>query len=156
VTPAVAPVGGACRQITSGRDRQWPGGAVGLGGDLGTSVAGVKLRYPTAEITVGDAVLSPGDPVVISVAAANRDPERYPNPDTFDISRADPGHLGFGYGIHFCIGAPLARLEAQIAFETLLSRCQNLALACDPAELSWRVSPIIRGLSRLPVTFTPA
>ena len=119
-------------------------------------VAGVKLRYAAEEFTVGEVVLSPGDPVVISVAAANRDPERYPDPDAFDISRAAPGHLGFGYGIHFCIGAPLARVEAQIAFEALLSRCQNLALACDPAELSWRASPVIRGLSRLPVTFTPA
>jgi cytochrome P450 len=118
-------------------------------------VAAIKVRFALAEIVVGDTVIAPADPVLISVGAANRDPGRYPRAAEFDIGRADTAHLAFGHGIHFCVGAPLARLEARIAFGALLGRCADLRLACPPSELTWRVSPIIHGLTRLPVTFTP-
>ena len=78
------------------------------------------------------------------------------DPDRLDISRAERGHLALGHGIHFCLGAPLARLEAEIAFTTLLAGCPDLALAVRPEELSWRHSRSVRGLRHLPVTFTPS
>jgi hypothetical protein len=118
-------------------------------------VVAVKIRHATEEIAVGGIVIGRGDPVVISVAAANHDPRRTPEPGTFDISRADQPQLAFGYGIHFCLGASLARLETAVAFTTLLRCCPDIKLACDPGDLSWRVSPVIHGLTRLPVTFTP-
>ena len=116
--------------------------------------AAAKIRFAVKELVIGDAVLQPGDPVVISLSAANRDRGFHEDPDVFDLTRTDP-HLAFGYGIHFCLGAPLARMEAQIAFTTLLARCRDLRLACPPSELAWRASPIIRSLNRLPVLFTP-
>jgi cytochrome P450 len=117
-------------------------------------VSAIKPRFAVQEIVIGDAVISSGDPVMLCVEAANRDPSRYARAEVFDISRADPGHLAFGYGIHFCVGAPLARLEARTALTALLDRFPDLRLGCDPAELTWRVSPVIHGLVRLPVALT--
>jgi cytochrome P450 len=111
-------------------------------------------RHATDDLTIGEVPISKGDTVLISLAAAGRDPQRYTAPDTFDIHRTDTGHLGFGHGIHYCLGAPLARMEAQIAFPALLSHLDNLALAAPPAELSWRIVPNLRSLTHLPVTFT--
>jgi cytochrome P450 len=90
---------------------------------------------------------------MLSLASADRDPARFPAPDLFDAARAENPHLAFGHGIHYCLGAPLARVEGQIAIGTLLRRFPDLALAVAEDELSWRPSFRSRGLGALPVTF---
>jgi len=114
----------------------------------------VALRVTTTEMTIGDVLIPAHQPVLFSFAAANRDPAHFADPDRFDILRAERGHLAFSHGIHVCLGAPLARLEAEIAFSTLLAGCPDLALAADPDDLPWRRSRLLRGLKALPVTFT--
>jgi pikromycin synthase len=112
------------------------------------------VRITTAPVTLGGVEIPAQQPVLFAFGAGNRDPERFPDPDRFDITRGDSGHLTFGHGIHYCLGAPLARLEAEIAFTTLLAGCPDLALAVDPAQLEWRYSRSLRALKRLPVTFS--
>jgi cytochrome P450 len=85
------------------------------------------------------------------LGAGNRDPERFPDPDRLDISRQDNRHLAFGWGGHFCFGAPLARMEGQMAFEELL-RFSNWSL--EPGPLTWRTNLALRGLTSLPITFS--
>jgi cytochrome P450 len=89
--------------------------------------------------------------VIAVMAAANRDPGRFPEPDKLDLVRPNNRHLAFGWAAHFCFGAPLARIEGQIAFSTLLRRLPSLALASQP--LQWRQNLGLRGLLSLPVTF---
>jgi cytochrome P450 len=76
---------------------------------------------------------------------------RFPDPDRLDLSRDSAGHLAFGHGIHYCLGAPLARLEAEVAFGSLLSRFPALSLAVPVSELRWRPTSFVRGLETLPV-----
>ena len=89
--------------------------------------------------------------VIAVMAAANRDPERFPQPDLFDVARADNRHLAFGYAAHFCFGAPLARMEGQVAFAALLRRFENIQLV--PQDLVWRTNLGLRGLTSLKVSF---
>ncbi|SFF08946.1 Cytochrome P450 [Actinacidiphila alni] len=112
-------------------------------------------RYATAPLTIGGQPVAAGDPVLVVLAAADRDPARFDAPDTVDLARRDNPHLGYGHGIHYCLGAPLARLEARTALASLLTRLPDLRLAVDPAELRWRGGLIMRGLRTLPVEFTP-
>ncbi|MFJ3586411.1 cytochrome P450 [Streptomyces sp. NPDC090127] len=112
-------------------------------------------RYAMEPLTIGGQEIPAGDPVLVVLAAADRDPARFHEPDTLDLSRRDNQHLGYGHGIHYCIGAPLARLEGQIALATLLTRLPDLRLGADPAELRWRGGLIMRGLRTLPVEFSP-
>ncbi|HEY8985523.1 MAG TPA: cytochrome P450 [Streptomyces sp.] len=111
-------------------------------------------RFATAPLTLGGQHIAPGDPVLVVLAAADRDPERFTDPDTLDLSRRDNQHLGYGHGIHYCLGAPLARLEGQTALASLLTRLPDLQLAVQPDELRWRGGLIMRGLRTLPVNFT--
>ncbi|MGW3125311.1 cytochrome P450 family protein [Streptomyces sp. NPDC001076] len=111
-------------------------------------------RFATEALTIGGQRIATGDPVLVVLAAANRDPARFSAPDTIDLARGDNQHLGYGHGIHYCLGAPLARLEGRTALKTLLHRLPDLRLAADPADLRWRGGLIMRGLRELPVQFT--
>ncbi|MFF8773514.1 cytochrome P450 [Kitasatospora sp. NPDC015120] len=110
-------------------------------------------RFPLEPIEIAGTRIEKGHPVLLSLAAADRDPAKFAAPDRFDVTRAENGHVAFGRGAHFCLGAPLARLEGRIAFEALLRRLPGLALAVPPAQLRWQRSLTIRGLEALPVTF---
>ncbi|MFE9555777.1 cytochrome P450 [Streptomyces sp. NPDC006692] len=112
-------------------------------------------RFATEALSIGGRRVAAGDPVLVVLAAADRDPERFADPDTLDLGRTDNQHLGYGHGIHYCLGAPLARLEGRTALETLLRRLPDLRLAADPTDLRWRGGLIMRGLRTLPVEFTP-
>ena len=134
-----------------------------LNGDLSLIPSAVEemLRYEspsqhTARLApedreLGGKKIEKRQAVIAVMAAANRDPERFPDPDKFDIARADNRHLAFGYAAHFCFGAPLARAEGQIAFERLLSRFRNLQL--EPQKLIWRTNLGLRGLTSLKIRF---
>ncbi|MFB7867624.1 cytochrome P450 [Streptomyces sp. NPDC056069] len=113
-------------------------------------------RFATEALTIGGREIPAGDPVLVVLAAADRDPARFDEPDTLDLARRDNQHLGYGHGIHYCLGAPLARLEGQAALATLLTRLPDLRLGVDPEELRWRGGLIMRGLRTLPVEFTPS
>ncbi|MEU0286242.1 cytochrome P450 [Streptomyces sp. NPDC006147] len=112
-------------------------------------------RFATEPVVIGGQRVETGDPVLVVLAAADRDPERFDGPDTLDLARRDNQHLGYGHGIHYCLGAPLARLEGQTALATLLTRLPDLKLAADPDDLRWRGGLIMRGLRTLPVEFSP-
>ncbi|MFI6685632.1 cytochrome P450 [Streptomyces sp. NPDC050485] len=109
------------------------------------------FRFAREPVLVGDALIPAGAPVLVALAAAGRDPDRYPDPDRFDIRRAGQGHLAFGHGIHFCLGAPLARMEGRIAIRTLLERAPDLQLATKADQLEWLPGMLIRGVRHLPV-----
>ncbi|MFG2367784.1 cytochrome P450 [Streptomyces mirabilis] len=110
-------------------------------------------RFPVEDVTIGAVTVPAGETVLLSLAAANRDPARFPDPERLDLGRDASGHLALGRGIHYCVGAPLARLETEIAVTALLERLPDLALDTDPAELRWRPSLRARGLLALPVTY---
>lgn len=107
------------------------------------------VRIATRDVEVGGKPVKAGALLVCGIGAANRDPEVFPEPDRFDVGRRENHHLSFGFGAHFCLGAPLARLEAEIAFTALLARLPKLAL--DAEGVTHRVNPILRGLNALPV-----
>ncbi|WP_369168564.1 cytochrome P450 [Streptomyces sp. R28] len=111
-------------------------------------------RFPTEDVTIGGVTVPAGDTVLLSLSAANRDPARFPDPDRLDLGRDAFGHLALGHGIHYCLGAPLARAEAEIALAALLERFPALDLA--DRELRWRRSLRARGLLALPVTYSEA
>lgn len=114
-------------------------------------------RFTTEPLEIGGTTIpGGGELVLVALADADRDPARFPDPDRFDIRRDTRGHLAFGHGIHYCLGAPLARLEARIAIRSLLERCPDLALDAHPAALTWRTGMLIRGPERLPVIFSPS
>jgi cytochrome P450 len=113
-------------------------------------------RFAREPLTVGGQRIGAGDPVLVVLAAADRDPERFAEPDTLDLTRSDNPHLGYGHGIHYCLGAPLARLEGRAAIGTLFRRLPDLQLAVPVEDLRWRGGLIMRGLRTLPVAFTPA
>jgi cytochrome P450 len=108
-------------------------------------------RFTTEEVTVGGVVIPAGEWVFPAIAAADWDPARFPGPDRLDLGRDTSGHLAFGHGIHHCLGAPLARMEAEVALGALLARCPGLSLAVAPAELRWRPVSLMNGLESLPV-----
>lgn len=109
-------------------------------------------RIAREDVEMGGKQIRKGQAVMAIMAAANRDPERFPQPDELILDRADNKHLAFGWSSHFCFGAPLARMEGQIAFETILRRLPNLEVV--PGPLTWRTNSGLRGLTALPVRFT--
>ncbi|MEV5016182.1 cytochrome P450 [Streptomyces sp. NPDC053780] len=109
------------------------------------------FRFAAEPLELAGTPIAAGDSVLVSLAAASRDPGHFPDPDRFDIGRAPRGHLGFGHGLHHCLGAPLARMEATVAVRLLLERYPTLAFATDPATLTWRTSTLLRGLAELPL-----
>jgi cytochrome P450 len=109
-------------------------------------------RWASEDIELGGKLIRQGDYVVTLLASANHDPATFHNPDVLDITRQSNPHLAFGKGIHYCLGAPLARLEGEIAIGTLLQRIPDLRLAVDPNELVWRPGALIMGVRTLPVT----
>jgi cytochrome P450 len=108
-------------------------------------------RYAPESLEVGGVTIPAGEPVLVVTSSANRDPARFPDPDRLDVGRDASGHVAFGHGIHYCVGAPLARLEGEIAFGALLGRFPGLSLAVEPSQLRWRPSSLIHGLETLPV-----
>ncbi|MEV0642546.1 cytochrome P450 [Streptomyces sp. NPDC050619] len=114
-------------------------------------VHATAFRFAAAPLDLAGTRIQAGDSVLVSLAAASRDPLRFPDPDRFDIRRQTRGHLGFGHGLHHCLGAPLARTEAAIALRLLLRQRPALAFATDPDTLTWRSSTLLRGLTALPL-----
>jgi len=110
-------------------------------------------RWATQDLEFHGQVISKGEAVVASLLSADHDPEQFPEPERFDITREPNRHIAFGFGIHFCLGAPLARLESTIALRLLLERMPRLRFGVDPAELRWRDGVLVHGLLRLPVAF---
>lgn len=109
------------------------------------------VRVAPADLEMGGKQIRKKQAVIAVLGAANRDPERFRDPDRLDLERSDNRHLAFGWAAHFCFGAHLARIEGQIAFETLLRRLPGLAL--EPGPLVWRTNLALRGLNALPVRF---
>ncbi|MBZ5490666.1 MAG: cytochrome P450 [Acidobacteriia bacterium] len=108
-------------------------------------------RKALTDMPIGKITVRAGQAVIAVMGAANRDPEAFPDPDRFDITRTDNRHLAFGWAAHFCFGAALARIEGKIAFSTLLRRLPGPKV--DPVQLEWRENLGLRGLKRLPLTF---
>ena len=115
-------------------------------------VESATIRFAYEDIELGEARISMGDPVVVMLMAANRDPRQFPEPDRLDLRRVPNRHIGFGAGIHLCLGAPLARLEAAVAFRELFRRFPRfLEMAVDPADLRWTPDFFLRGAASIPV-----
>ncbi|HEU4647600.1 MAG TPA: cytochrome P450 [Gemmatimonadales bacterium] len=110
-------------------------------------------RLAPDDVELGGKLIRKRQAVVALMGAANRDPEQFPDPDRLDITRRDNRHLAFAWGAHYCFGAPLARVEAQVAFAAILRRIPNLAL--EPSPLAWRRNMAFRGLEELPVSWDP-
>jgi cytochrome P450 len=110
-------------------------------------------RFAAADVEIGGQLIHQGTPVIVVLAGAERDPRQFEHPDVLDITRNDNKHIGFGYGIHYCLGAPLARMEGEIAIGTLLQRIPNLRLTIPVEGMEYRLSTIVRGLKSLPVAW---
>jgi cytochrome P450 len=108
-------------------------------------------RFTLEPVEIGGVTIPAREWVLCVTSSANRDPARFTDPDRLDVSRDAGGHVGFGHGIHYCLGAPLARIEGEVAFRALISRFPALSLGADPATLRWRPSSLIHGLETLPV-----
>lgn len=109
-------------------------------------------RIATDNLEIGNRTIKAGEKIVLCLGAANRDPVQFPNPDDLNINREQNQHVAFADGIHYCLGAALARVETQIAINTLIQRFPDLKLVSN--KLEWKKSIVIRGLKALPITFT--
>ena len=111
-------------------------------------------RFTTEDVPVGDVVIPAGEWVLPAISSANRDPAQFPDPDRLDLGRDTSGQVAFGHGIHHCLGAPLARMEAEVALGALLARFPRISLAIPRSELRWRPVSLMNGLESLPVRLT--
>ncbi|WP_422770175.1 cytochrome P450 family protein [Plantactinospora sp. WMMC1484] len=114
-------------------------------------VQNASFRTATAQVELGGQTIPQGALVLVALLSANRDADRFAEPDRLDLDRPTTPNLAFGHGIHYCLGAPLARLEGQIAFGALARRFPDMRLAVPPQEIGWRSSLLLRGLTALPV-----
>ena len=112
----------------------------------------MMYRHAISDVMVGDQNIRAGQMIMAQIGSANRDEAQFPAPDTFDIRRTPNRHIAFGHGIHFCLGAPLARLEAKIALTLLLERLQDIRRVPD-IPLQSTGSDIVYGVKHLPITF---
>lgn len=108
-------------------------------------------RFTTQDVRIGDTSVPAGAWVLPCIGSANRDASRFSGPDDLDLGRLAHGHVAFGHGVHHCLGAPLARMEAEVALGALLWRHPRLSLAVDPSELRWRHVSVMNGLDAVPV-----
>ena len=116
----------------------------------------MPLRYATADIDLGDGVvIREGEAILVGFGAHGRDPGIHDDPSAFDIDRTDKQHLAFGYGIHYCLGAPLAKLEAEVALPALFARFPQLQLATDPTSLEPQRSFIGNDVTAIPAHLRP-
>ena len=111
-------------------------------------------RFPLEDLQIGERTVPAGETVLLSIASANRDPEHIADPDAIDLERAGGAHLGFGHGPHYCLGAPLARMEVRTALWTVIHHLPNLTLAVPERDLAWKIDHRQHALTALPVTFT--
>jgi cytochrome P450 len=117
------------------------------------SAGSVFARYATEDVDLGGVLVRAGEPVLASLSSANRDGEVFEDPDRVDLTREVNPHIGFGHGVHHCLGAQLARMELQVALRTLLARLPDLRLAVDDKELEWKSGLLVRGLRSMPVAW---
>ncbi|PZF98782.1 cytochrome P450 [Micromonospora endophytica] len=116
-------------------------------------VASSFARYATEDIEVGGVLVRAGEPVIGSLSSANRDETVFTDPDRLDLGRETNPHIGFGHGVHHCLGAQLARMELQVGIGTLVARLPGLRIAVPESELTWKSGIIVRGLARMPVAW---
>ncbi|MEO3801833.1 cytochrome P450 [Nonomuraea sp. B1E8] len=117
------------------------------------SIIPFLVRTALEDVELGGELVRAGQSVTISIPAANRDPERFPDPDTLDLHRPSGGHVAFGHGVHQCLGQQLARVEMRAAYPALFARFPSLRLAVEPDEVPLRTDMLIYGVHRLPVTW---
>lgn len=113
----------------------------------------IVRRHPAQDLEFGGKSMKAGQSIIVSIGAANHDPERFPNPDKLDITRSDTKHLAFGIGIHHCLGWAVATAEGQIAVGKLLKRMPGIKLSVDPERLEWKRPFALHGPKKLPVSF---
>jgi cytochrome P450 len=109
------------------------------------------FRFTTTEVQLGGHTIPADELILVSLISANRDKEKWPDADVMDLRRKPGQHMTFGHGIHYCVGAPLARLEAHVAFAKLVNRFPKMELAGEPEELVWLASTLVKGLTALPI-----
>ena len=114
----------------------------------------MQVRMAATDVQLGDQTIRRHDMVYLVQAAANRDPAVFDDPDRFDLERNPTDHLGFGFGLHYCLGAAVARLEGSVALDALARRLPDLRAGPEPAE--WHPTLISRGMGSFPVSFTPS
>jgi cytochrome P450 len=111
-------------------------------------------RYAKVDVQLSGGTVRAGEPVLASLMAANRDPRAFPDPDRLDVTRRPvTPHATFGFGAHYCVGAPLGRIELQAALSALVARAPGLRLAVDPDKIVWDVTQITQGPRELPLTW---
>jgi len=111
------------------------------------------LRFAATDTELAGKQIKRGEAIAVILGSANRDERAFANGETLDITREENRHMAFGYGVHYCVGAPLARMEGRIALNTLLQRLPGLRLALPVEHLQWRFNPILRGMQELPVAW---